>query len=242
MPSVRAVRHGTASIFDGSASDPFALTLSGLRPSLRVGRALAPDGRLAVFPEFWTQRLNKNEIRREVLARRDAIPGDARIEKSLAAAQNALTLRVLDDLVPGTVVSGFLPIRSEIDARPLMDALRARGARLCLPAVIDRETIVFRELLRTAELVPTGFGTVGPGPDAAVLEPELLIVPLAAFDRRGNRLGYGAGHYDRAIARLDNPMLVGLAFAEQEVASVPAEPHDRVLHAVATDSEAFEVR
>ena len=186
--------------------------------------------------------MSKNEIRREVLARRDTIAGDARIEKSLRAAENALALPVLRDLMPGTVVSGFLPIRSEIDARPLMDALRAKGARLCLPAVLDRETIAFRELLRTGELVDTGFGTVGPGPDAAVLEPEVLIVPLAAFDRQGNRLGYGAGHYDRAIARLDAPALVGLAFAEQEVASVPAEPHDRPLHAVATDAEAFEVR
>ena len=185
--------------------------------------------------------LTKNEIRREILARRDAIAGDLRVEKSLAAADHALALPVFADMMPGTIVSGFLPIRSEIDARPLMDALRARGARLCVPAVLDRETIEFRELLRTAELVDAGFGTIAPGPDAAVLNPQVMIVPLAAFDRRGNRLGYGAGHYDRAIARLGDPVLVGLAFAEQEVASVPVEPHDRALHAVATDAQAFEV-
>ena len=185
--------------------------------------------------------MDKAALRHEALAARDAIPGDRRIEKSLAAADTAMTLPALADLMPGTVVAGFRPIRSEIDARPLMDALRRVGARLCLPAVVDRETIVFRELLRTAELVDTGFGTVGPGPDATVLEPELLIVPCAAFDRRGGRLGYGAGHYDRAVARLASPILVGLAFAEQEVAAVPVEPHDQPLHAVATDREAFEV-
>ena len=185
--------------------------------------------------------MSKNEIRRDVLARRDAIPDDVRIEKALLAAEHALALPTLADLMPGTIVAGFLPIRSEIDARPLMDALRAAGARLCLPAVVDRETIEFRELLRTAELVDTGFGTVGPGADATVLDPDILVMPLAAFDRRGNRLGYGAGHYDRALARLPGAIAVGLAFAEQEVDQVPREPHDVALHAVATDSGSFEV-
>ena len=106
------------------------------------------------------------------------------------------------DLGHGPVVSGLLPIRSEADLRPLMAALADRGARLALPVVLDRETIVFRALVRGAEMVSTGFGTSGPGPDAAVLDPDVMLVPLAAFDRRGHRLGYGAGHYDRAIARL----------------------------------------
>ena len=181
---------------------------------------------------------DKAALRREMLGRRDAIRPDMRIEKSLLAADHALSLAPLAGLVPGTVVSGFLPIRSEIDARPLMDALRRAGARLCLPAVIDRETIEFRELTRTTALVDTGFGTVGPGPDVPVLRPEILVVPLAAFDRRGGRLGYGAGYYDRAAAGL-GAVLVGLAFAEQEVAHVPTEAHDVPLDAVATDAEAF---
>ena len=140
----------------------------------------------------------KKTIRRERLAARDAIPADLRIEKSLAMAEHGADIT----FEPGTVVSGFMPIRSEADIRPLMFALREKGARLCLPVVLDRETIVFRDLVRGAELVDTGFGTAGPGPEAEVLDPDLLLVPLSAFDAAGNRIGYGAGHYDRAIARL----------------------------------------
>ncbi len=177
----------------------------------------------------------KKSIRRERLAARDAIPADIRIEKSLAMAEHGADIA----FEPGTVVSGFSPIRSEADIRPLMFALREKGARLCLPVVLDRETIIFRELVRGAELVDTGFGTAGPGPEAEVLDPQVLLVPLSAFDAAGNRIGYGAGHYDRAIARLREkgmtPRLVGIAFACQEVEAVPAEPHDVPLDAILTE-------
>ncbi len=106
--------------------------------------------------------------------------------------------------------------------------------------VLDRETIVFRAFIEGAPVVSTGFGTTGPGPEAAVLDPDLLLVPLSAFDASGNRIGYGAGHYDRAIDRLRGmgrkPRLIGIAFDCQEVASVPAEPHDVALDAVLTES------
>ena len=129
-----------------------------------------------------------------------------------------------------SIVSGFLPIRSEADLKPLMAALAQRGARLCLPVILDRATIVFREYLAHRPLVDTGFGTSGPDADAAVLDPAVMLVPLAAFDAQGNRIGYGAGHYDRAIARLHAkglaPRLVGVAFDCQRVDAVPAEAHD----------------
>lgn len=177
----------------------------------------------------------KQTIRRERLSARDAIPADLRIEKSLAMAEHGARI----EFVPGTVVSGFSPIRSEADIRPLMFAMREKGARLCLPVVKDRETIIFRDLVRGAELVDTGFGTAGPGPEAEILDPQLLLVPLSAFDATGNRIGYGAGHYDRAIARLRDkgmtPRLIGIAFACQEVEAVPAEPHDVPLDAILTE-------
>jgi 5-formyltetrahydrofolate cyclo-ligase len=171
------------------------------------------------------------------LALRDQIAPATRLEFSLGMAD--LAGEVIE-IEPGMVVSGFFPIRSEADIRPLMARLKARGARLCLPVVLDRETIVFRELVTGAELVDTGFGTRGPGPEAEVLDPDLLLVPLSAFDGRGNRIGYGAGHYDRAIARLRekgrNPRLIGIAFDCQEVAEVPDEAHDVRLEAVLTES------
>jgi 5-formyltetrahydrofolate cyclo-ligase len=178
----------------------------------------------------------KKHLRMEALGRRDALDPAWRIDASLAMADHAPAI----DLSHGPVVSGFLPIRSEVDLRPLMAALADRGARLCLPVVLDRETIVFRELVRGVEMVSTGFGTTGPGPEAAVLDPDVMLVPLAAFDRRGHRLGYGAGHYDRAIARLHakgrKPHLVGVAFDCQEVERVPDEPHDVMLAEMLTES------
>jgi 5-formyltetrahydrofolate cyclo-ligase len=179
---------------------------------------------------------SKAALREAVLARRDALDPVDRVEMSLAVAEHAAGKI---EVAPGEVVAGFLPIRTEIDLRPLMDILRARGARLCVPAVVDRQTIEFRELVRGAELVRTGFGTSGPGPDAAVLDPHLLLMPLSVFDGHGNRIGYGAGHYDRAIARLrargHSPRLVGCAFSLQEVDLVPAEPHDIRMQAVVTE-------
>jgi 5-formyltetrahydrofolate cyclo-ligase len=192
------------------------------------------DGESLVMVE---KRELKAEIRKARLAARDAIPAETRLEHSLAMAELASAALSIE---PGIVVSGFFPIRSEADVRPLMAQLKARGARLCLPIVMDKETIVFRELVPGAELVDTGFGTRGPGPEAAVLEPDLLLVPLSAFDAGGNRIGYGAGHYDRAIARLRekgrHPRLIGIAFDCQEVAEVPYEAHDVRLEAVLTES------
>lgn len=179
----------------------------------------------------------KAGLRNERLALRNALLPVERAEKSLAIASHSTGAL---SFTKGAVISGFLPIRSEADIRPLMTLLADRGARLCLPAIIDKETIVFREQVSDAELVAGTFGTVAPGPDAAELDPEIMLVPLAAFDGRGHRIGYGGGYYDRAIHRLHekglNPLLVGIAFDCQEVASVPEEPHDIRLDAVLTES------
>lgn len=141
---------------------------------------------------------------------------------------------------PGQVVSGFWPMRSEVDARPMMFALREQGAKLCIPAILDKTTIVFRELVRGAPMVDMGFGTLGPPEDAAVLKPTIMLVPLAAFDARGHRIGYGAGYYDRAIAKLQEkgvaPRLIGIAFDCQQVDRVPDEPHDVILPELLTES------
>lgn len=178
----------------------------------------------------------KKELRGQALARRDALPVTWRIEASLQMAEIASTIAV----EPGTVVSGFWPMRSEVDSRPLMSALRDKGARLCLPAILDKTTIVFRELVRGAELIEMSFGTAGPAEDAEVLDPQLMLIPLAAFDARGHRIGYGAGYYDRAIARLHDkgmkPRMIGVAFDCQEVPLVPDEPHDVIIPEILSES------
>jgi 5-formyltetrahydrofolate cyclo-ligase len=178
----------------------------------------------------------KATLRAERLAARDALSVADRAAKSLSIAEHGMAAIGIE---VGSVVSAFLPIRSEVDLRPLMDLLDDKGVTLCVPVVLDRETIVFRAFAPGAELVAGVFGTVGPRPDAGELDPDIMLVPLAAFDRRGHRIGYGGGYYDRAIHRLQqkgrNPRLIGIAFDCQEVASVPEEPHDIRLHGILTE-------
>lgn len=182
-------------------------------------------------------RTHKAALRNARLNLRDAMTQDERSSRSAALVTHGLTNI---DLLPGSIVSGFWPIRSEPLIAPLLEGLRQKGARLCLPVVLDRETIVFRDYPPGSPLVGTGFGTCGPGPEHAELDPDILLVPLSVFDGSGNRIGYGAGHYDRAIDLLvkkgHKPRLVGIAFDCQEVASVPAEPHDIGLDAIVTES------
>lgn len=179
----------------------------------------------------------KKHLRKDALARRDALDEFWRVEIALEMAETARDQIAVE---PGQIISGFWPMRSEVDVRPLMFALREKGARLCLPAILDKTTIVFRELVRGAPMVEMGFGTVGPHEEAAVLDPAVMLVPLAAFDARGHRIGYGAGYYDRAIAKLvdkgQRPRLIGIAFDCQEVAQVPNEDHDVILSEILTES------
>lgn len=181
-----------------------------------------------------TQADDKAALRRLALARRDALDPVIRREASERTARHVLDVLAAS---PITVVSGFLPIRSEIDPRPAMTALAARGHRLALPCVTP-DGLVFRLWRPDDPLRKAGFGLLEPEADAPAVDPVIMLVPLAAFDRRGHRIGYGAGHYDRAIGRLSasgTPLTIGLAFAAQEVDAVPDEPHDRPLDAVVTE-------
>lgn len=184
-------------------------------------------------------RALKAKLRAEAAARRARVsPEDA------AAAAGAVRDRVLAvGLVPkGAVVGGFWPIRDEFDPRPLLAALAARGHRLSLPVVIGKgRPLAFRAWAPGDPLERAGFGLSVPAWDAPPALPGFLIVPLLAFDRRGFRLGYGAGYYDRTIAALRagaKPVLaLGVGFAAQEVSEVPALAHDQRLDAVATERE-----
>lgn len=180
---------------------------------------------------------DKKAIRLEVLSRRDGLTPAVRsvIAQKLVNYIDALTAQV-----SGNIIAGFWPIRSEIDPRPLMNALRDKGYSLALPAIIDNEEMIFRTFDDEADLIEMGFGTLGPSANCSVVEPSALLVPLAAFDNCGNRIGYGAGYYDRAItkmiARRNKPDLIGLGFDCQQVQSIAAEPHDQPLAMMLTES------
>lgn len=183
--------------------------------------------------------LAKSMLRAAALRRRDMLPLDDRAAASRGAARRACALPLADDL-KGLTLSGYHAIRSEIDPFPLMELAASRGASLALP-VTTPDGLVFRAWTLGAPLCPAGFGTFGPPPSAPACRPDILVVPLAAFDRRLHRIGYGKGHYDRALEALradgHGPLTVGLAFAAQEVDAVPDEPHDIPLDFIITERE-----
>jgi 5-formyltetrahydrofolate cyclo-ligase len=189
-----------------------------------------------------TITLSKADLRTAALATRDALSAEQR-----TAAAQAMALRGLPvDVKPGAVIAGYSPIRSEIDPAPLMRKLAVQGAQLALPAITARgQSLRFRLWHPGERLLPGPLGILEPSPAAAEITPDIVLVPLAAFDRAGHRIGYGAGHYDRTLAQLRKSRAVtaiGLAFAAQEVEAVPALQHDVALNYVLTENHMFDFR
>ena len=184
----------------------------------------------------------KAALRRAALARRDALLPAERMAAALATAERGLPVEVK----PGAVVSGFSPLKSEISPLPLLRRLADAGANLALPGVVGRgQPLVMRAWSFGAPLVAGVWGIREPTADAPELFPDILIVPLLAFDRRGHRIGYGAGYYDMTIARLRamKPITaIGVAFATQEIVAVPATPRDARLDLVLTERETIDFR
>lgn len=178
----------------------------------------------------------KTVLRAEMRARRRALSTEAP-DAAERAAQNL----PLDGLPPFRVVGGYVRHGAEIDPSAVLARLRAAGARIALPVTVAADApLVFRAWAPEAEHVPDAAGVRGPPAHAEELVPELLIVPLVAFDRRGGRLGQGGGHFDRTLAALDaegEVFAIGLAYAGQEVARLPREEHDRMLDAILTEKE-----
>jgi 5-formyltetrahydrofolate cyclo-ligase len=185
---------------------------------------------------------SKKDLRAAALASRDALSSGQRTVAAEAIATRGLPF----EITRGTIVSGYSPIRSEIDPAPLMRTLSAQGARLALPAVMARgKSLAFRAWSANDRLLLGPLGILEPSPAAAELIPDIMLVPLAAFDRLGHRIGYGAGHYDYTLAHLRKmkPVTaIGLAFAAQEIRAVPALQHDVALDYVLTETQMFDFR
>lgn len=143
------------------------------------------------------------------------------------------------DIPAGAVVSAYWPMRDEIDPRPTLEALHDRGHPIGLPAMPAKaQPLEFRAWTPGAALEDGGFGTQVPRASAAVVTPQVLLVPLLAFDRAGYRLGYGGGFYDRTLAglRAARPTAaIGLAYAAQRAEALPREPTDIPLDSIATE-------
>ncbi|MFQ5346930.1 MAG: 5-formyltetrahydrofolate cyclo-ligase [Rhodothalassiaceae bacterium] len=178
----------------------------------------------------------KPEMRERARARR----------AGLCADREAASARIATFLLPELlrrrprVVGAYRALADEIDPAPIVAALRKAGVTIALPAVERRHApLVFRHHREGDPLRRSAFGIAEPVEGAPVLRPDMLLVPLLAFDREGFRLGFGAGYYDRTIAALraaGDLFTVGLAFAAQEVTALPHEPHDMTLDLVATET------
>ena len=150
-----------------------------------------------------------------------------------------LARHVLAELPPplGAVVSGFWPMTGEIDLRPLLTVLHARGHAVLLPETPPLgNPLIFRHWRPGAEMLRERFGTWRPTGEVAV--PGVLFIPLVAFDRAGRRLGYGGGYYDRWLAANSHVVGIGVAwsFAQVDLDVFAARPHDVPLALIVTEA------
>jgi len=194
------------------------------------------------MPEIAEVQTAKERLRHEAQARRDALPAAVRTAAAETMAARAFPLAI----PPGIIVSGFMPLKSEINPLPLMQKLAENGARLALPCVVGRGSpLSMRAWEFGAPLDRGQWGIREPKADAPEVDPDILLVPLLAFDRAGYRLGYGAGYYDMTIKRLrglKTVTAVGIAFAAQEVPEIPRTPRDERLDLVLTEREMIDMR
>ena len=185
-------------------------------------------------------RVRKQALRAEARAARAAACAAVPDAAARAAAHVGALAEALG--APG-IASGYLPVRDEIDPRPAMTVLADHGWRLALPVVTGPgEPLVFRGWAPGEPTVAAPFGLRIPAAETEVV-PDLLLVPMLAFDRRGHRLGYGGGFYDRTLAALrageGRVHALGLAFAAQEMPLLPASDTDMRLDAIVTEAGAI---
>ena len=164
-----------------------------------------------------------------------------RVEPQEAVQAGLAVEGLLAGIIPeGNIVAGYFSVRGELDVATAMDQLAARGLSLCLPVIeASVKPLYFRKWSPGAPLEKGRYGIDIPQAGAPVFRPDTLLVPLVAFDRNGNRLGYGAGYYDRTIERLrevqGHLQVIGVGYAFQQVDEIIAEPHDQKLDIIVTE-------
>ncbi len=184
----------------------------------------------------------KSALRASALALRDAMLAAERQAAAEIIAARGLPIEV----TPGAIVSGFMPMKTEINPLPLLRKIAGQGAQLALPCIAGRGKALIMRAWKFGDAFKEGqWGIREPMPDAPEVAPDILIVPLACFDRAGHRIGYGAGYYDMTIHVLrakKKVVAIGVAFAAQEIAQVPATERDERLDFVLTEKEIIAFR
>jgi 5-formyltetrahydrofolate cyclo-ligase len=177
----------------------------------------------------------KTALRRTAMALRRA----AHTENGTAAARTLCQRLSADITLKDKTIAGYWPLGDELDCRPALEGVIAQGGKVALPVVAGQgQVLLFRGWQPGDPLDPGPFGTAHPTVRSAVVTPDVLLLPLLAFDNTGHRLGYGAGYYDRtvdALRRQRSIIVIGVAYDAQEVGAVPRDPHDQQMDAVMTD-------
>jgi len=210
---------------------------------LEVSRATAivePPHLSLIFPGNMNPNDDKRILRSAMLAWRGAL---SQAERRAAADGLLAIFRRERPVEAPAIVSGFWPMRDEIDVRPLLIELANQGCQLALPVVRGKkERLLFRAWRPGDSLEAGAFGTLQPQARRETLEPEVLLVPLLACDEEGWRLGYGGGFYDRTLAALralHRVTAIGVGFDAQLVPEVPHGADDQQIDWLLTDQRAY---
>lgn len=179
----------------------------------------------------------KAALRLKARATRAAILNSTRADAARAVADHFFKAV---PLAPADIVAAYWRIKDEMDCQPILVRLMDSFQPVCLPVVLgDEQPLELRLWEQGTPLYEAGFGTLAPSELSPHVEPDVIIMPLLGFDKRGTRLGYGGGYYDRTLERLSRrPRLVGVAFAAQELEDIPREPHDVPLDTIITEAGA----
>ena len=178
----------------------------------------------------------KADIRKQVLQFRNNITSI----KQQNAAQFARNNFIQNIVLTGDeIIAAYMPINSELDCLPLVEKLQKLGHEICLPVVVEKnQAMVFRRWEQGGKLCKDAHNISTPNAKSKSMIPDIIIMPLVAFDKNGTRLGYGKGYYDRTIAKMEKKsLLVGYAFAGQEVEYIEQEAHDVPLDYLVNEKE-----
>lgn len=181
--------------------------------------------------------MEKQQIRQQMLSRRLAMPQEEVFNLATRAMRKALA-RLRDCEFQS--IAGYFPIRNEVDVLPLLEVLHDHHKTCALPIIQERSKCLrFRQWSHEIPLVTGAYGIQEPPTTMPEIIPEVILVPLLAFDSQGHRLGYGGGYYDATLAalRAENPRLlaIGCAYSWQQVKRLPAEPQDQPLDWIVTE-------
>lgn len=184
--------------------------------------------------------LEKKAMRAEYINHRASLPTETQESHSIRIMTRLLQIVAIPE---DAVVAGYYPIKGECDPLPLLDALDRKGHTTALPIIIEKDhPLAFRKWQPDDPLVEGPFYAIHePAEVSPLVEPDFILVPLVAFDRKGYRIGYGKGFYDRTIINHKKGVkTVGLAYSCQEAPNIPHDKHDQPLDYIVTENEVIE--